>query len=280
MSKLSPEEFALLRGKMRQGSTRRWLRAADLQQWKLNGRFSEAHARMIANNLDPDLFGTIVVAHDRKTDTYTIIDGHHRIHAIVDILGWTDCVIECEVFEGIDDPEKAAIFLGRNKGKKKTPITEFLNAVEKGDDVAVAVAEILNKHAMRVTDSSTRSGISCPIALCKIYTNPGCYAHRGEALSATLDLIINTWGRDAQMPASVVEGIGTFLARYGKDMDVKRLSRNLASRHNSTQGVVGAARAWQDIRRRGVTIAACVSQVMVEHHNGGLAKKNWLPDWV
>lgn len=260
-------------------SHREWLRAADLQPWAHNGRYVESHARKIADNLDPDAYGIIAINRDTKTGSLTIADGHHRVRAVVDILGWTDCVVECDVFEDLTEAQMAHIFILRNPPRRKTPLTMFVNAVIEGEKDALAIGEILAHWDLVVTDSSGCRGVSCPVALRKVYCNPGCYAHRGEALRATIGLIIDTWGSDAPLSSNLIVGVGNFLARHGKQIEVARLSKILASRYGGPEGVVGQARALREAKRNNTSVADCVAQVLVDTHNTGLSAKNRLPSW-
>lgn len=263
------------------GSTFEEFFACDLQPWRLNrsvtGAQNGAHAAKIASTFTDSKFGHLVI--NRNSDgTLTIIDGHNRLLAL-DILGWDEYIVTCEVFEGLTDAAIADLFTGRNFRKAMNAITTFMNELEAGHEEATAIAAILAEHGLRVAKTRSGSDTAVPavVALRKVYRMPGVYAKRGKALRATMSLLMNAWGGGDSMSGELIEGCGMFMARHGLEIDVQSLEKRLTGYPKGPRGLGGAARGLKDLL--GGSLAHNVAHIVVEQYNRGRRSGKRLPEW-
>lgn len=263
------------------GSTFEEFFACDLQPWRLNrsvtGAQDGSHAAKIASTFNEKKFGQILI--NRNPDgTLTIIDGHNRLAAL-DILGWSEYVIMCEVFDGLSDAEIADLFGGRNFRKAMNAITTFMNDLEAGHEEATAIAKILAGWDLRV--AKTRAGSTCAIpavmALRKVYRMPGVYAKRGEALRAAVSLLMNAWGAGDSLAGELIEGAGMFMARHGREIDVASLEHRLTGYPKGPRGLSGSARGLRELL--GGSLAHNVAHIVVEQYNKGRRSGKRLQEW-
>src|SRR5215469_8065840 len=88
-----------------------WIRVKNLSvvwvqaQRPLDPKF----AREIADNFDPEMFGTIAVTLPNGKGMYHIIDGNHR-RAAVEHLWGSEEMVPCEIFQASDPARAARIF--------------------------------------------------------------------------------------------------------------------------------------------------------------------------
>ena len=106
----------------------------------------ERHAQQIADNFDPEMFGTLAVTKPNGHGVYHIIDGHHRKVAVEKLWGDGE-LVPCQVFDA-DDPARAAkLFDHINTARKAPqPIDVFKVRVTAGNEIEVAVSNTV-KHA-------------------------------------------------------------------------------------------------------------------------------------
>lgn len=229
---------------------------------------NEKHAREIADNFDPEMFGTLSVTLPNGDGIYHAIDGHHRKVAI-EMLGWGDQKVPCEIFSA-SDPARAAKLFDKINSARKTPqpIDLFKVRVTAGDEVETAVNRIVLANGLRIGSSHTIKCISCVQALVAVYRS-----HGPEALNATLRVVQQTWGTDANaLVAPIIRGYGEFLAEH-RHVNAQRLRDCIAKKYTPGR-FVGAAKTAREID--GGTMSASVKKLLVTHYNRGLKGANQL----
>lgn len=257
----------------------RWLKIDDLiRDCEINRALDEKRAEKIANEFDPDMFGVPTVSH-RGEGRYAIVDGQHRIEALR-ILGWNGQKIPCSVFEGLTQAEEAKRFLGRNNFRAVQSIDKFMVRLTAREPVATAIRQIVIAAGF-VIDRVTRDGaIRATDSLEAIYLGKG-QKIRGEnpkALRNTLDVINLAWGKTAAATqAQVLLGIGSFILRYGDDLDLKRLVQKLVSLPGGPSGLVARGRGKKELH--GGTLASGMAHYLVDVYNRGIRGKTRLPSW-
>ena len=254
--------------------------ACDLQPWRINRQLSgsqnTAHAKAIASQFNDSKFGYLTI-NQSDDGTVTIIDGHNRLLAL-EMLGYEDYIVTCEVFKNLTDAQIAALFSGRNNRKAMDTITLFLNDLEAGTEEAVNITSILadfGLHVARTRKGSDRA-VSAVNALRKVYRMPGVYAQRGRALSAALSLLMESWGGGDSMSGELIEGTGTFMARHGTEINKAALADRLTGYVKGPRGLAGDARTLRELH--GGTAAHTVAYVLTVQYNKG-RRSGRLPDW-
>ena len=226
--------------------------------------YNEKHAREIADNFDPEMFGTLSLTLPNGDGIYHAIDGRHRKSAI-EMMGWgTDQKVPCEIFHA-SDPARAAKLFDKINSARKTPqpIDLFKVRVTAGDEAEVAVNKIVMVNGLRVASSQTERSIACVAALVAIYRSCG-----GEVLDETLKIVLATWGPDRHaLVAPIIRGYAEFVAEHRNHFNVVRLRDNIAKKFTPGR-FVGAAKTAREID--GSTIPNAVKRLLEANYNKGL----------
>jgi hypothetical protein len=226
---------------------------------------NEAHAKRIAANFDPEMFGTLAVTKPNGRGIYHAIDGHHRKVAVETIWGGEEKV-PCQVFDAEDPARAAELFDHINSTRKNpAPIELFKVRVTAGCETEVAVDKIVRKcgYVIGSARGRTESIISCVAALRAVYLSYG-----GTVLEASINLARAIWGPDDEsaVQAFIVRGFGEFLSEH-RDVEFKRLRETMAAKYTPAR-LVAAAKVGKEMH--GGTIPAEVKKLMVNCYNHGL----------
>src|SRR5438477_904506 len=92
--------------------------------------FRKAHGDHLAANLDLNKLGFMIV--NFRDGHYWVVDGQHRLYALLEFGFSPDDVVECEVYENLTDAEMADMFLGRSDVRLIGAFDKFLVAVTSG----------------------------------------------------------------------------------------------------------------------------------------------------
>jgi hypothetical protein len=227
---------------------------------------NEKHAQTIADNFDPEMFGTLAVTKPNGRGIYHAIDGHHRKVAVERIWGEEEKV-PCQVFEAEDPARAAELFDHINSGRKNPiPIELFKVRVTAGREVEVAVNKIVNKCGYTIGTKHGRqaNAISCVAALKAVYES-----YDAEVLENTLNLIKATWGIEDEgaTEAQMVRGVGEFLSEY-RDINWQRLREAIAHKFPAPSRLQAAAKMGKEMH--GGKISTEIKKLMVTAYNSGL----------
>lgn len=237
-------------------------------------KFRPRHAKNIADEFDPDLFGIPLVVEitlPGRSKTSTVgIDGQHRIAAAKQALG-NGQMIKCEVVRGISLARAAGLFVGRNATLGVRPIDKFLNNVRAGDAEAVAIKKLLLQYGLTVADGTGHGYTACVSTLLAAYRAP----NGPERLSAALNVYTQSWGTERGLLGDVLGGVTLFLARY-PEADRANLAVRLASVAQGAAGVLGKGRAQRE--GNGGTINQGIARALLIIYNAG-RRTRLLPEW-
>lgn len=230
----------------------------------------------IVQDFQWEALGTIVVS-KRDDGTCHVIDGQHRV-AAVQAAGYGDRSIACLVYENLTRPEEAAMFRRLNNTRQVQPIDRFRVRVVEGDEAAVTLNKILNKHGWTVSWSKHAGAFAAVGALEKVYAGklagPGDTA---QICDTVLGVITEAWGHDADgVRAEIVAGIGAVLLRYNSRVDLPKLTSELGLVKSGPRGLVGRAKGLRDFR--GGTLSDALAEIVVEMVNKQ-RRTNRLPEW-
>lgn len=187
--------------------------------------FDKRHAQGIADNFDPDMYGTLAVTLPNGEGVHHIIDGQHRVVAVRNLWGDEEAV-PCYVFDAHDPARAAEIFDQMNTARKPPKRVDiFRIRVTAGAEVEVAVNDIVESFGYHVSsNTSEKTSISAVAALVHVYR-----AFGSEILKDTLRLLQATWGMDRNaVQANLIRGFGAFLAEYGNTANRSRLAERVA----------------------------------------------------
>lgn len=222
---------------------------------------NERHAQSIADNFDPEMFGTLAVTLPDSKGVYHVIDGQHRKAAVERLWGSNEKV-PCQVFDA-DDPARAAeLFDHINSARKSpVPIELFKVRVTAGGELQVAVNKIVNNCGLTVGWRQPGS-VACVSALEGVYQSYG-----GQVLTAALRVIDGIWGHDVTaFEGHMVRGFGAFLSEY-RNIDLERLREAVGAKYTPTR-LMGAAKTGKEIH--GGKLSDCIKDLLVTTYNAGL----------
>lgn len=234
---------------------------------------NEKHAQKIADNFDPEMFGTLAVTKPNGRGIYHAIDGHHRKVAVETLWGDGEKV-PCQVFDAEDPARAAALFDHINSARRNPqPIDLFKVRVTAGNEIEVGVNKVVNKcgYTINYRNAGGGNGIQCVAALKSVYESYG-----SAVLENTLNLIRAIWPDDeTATEANIVRGIGEFLSEY-RDLDWKRLREVVGAKYTPAR-LQGAAKTGREMH--GGKLPTEIKKLLVTAYNSGLrsSKKKLKP---
>lgn len=207
---------------------------------------------------------------NRRSDgSLHIVDGQHRIMGARK-AGHGAVLRQMRVFDGLSVQEEARLFRLLNDTKRPTPVDLFQVAVIEGEEVAVAMNDLIKRHGLYVAASGERS-FRAVQALRSIFAVDALSAERA------LGVLVGAWGISANsVQAALVQGLGRFWLRYGEQPSFEKLMSNLAKYPGGSAGLIGAARGLANIKSMPVSDA--VADVVVGVYNR-TARDNRLAEW-
>lgn len=219
-----------------------WIPAKNLSiVWAEAQRpLNEKHAQKIADNLDPDMFGAISVTKPNGQGIYHVIDGQHRLVAVVKNWG-RDEKVPCQVFDAVDPARAAQIFDSVNSGRRALqPIELFKVRVTAKNELQVEVNKVVNKCGYFIGNRNTNA-IHCVAALENTYQSYG-----PVVLEATLRLIRKTWGEDnTATTALIIRGLGMLLSEF-RHIDIEKFTAVVSKKYTPSR-LLGAAKTAREM---------------------------------
>lgn len=252
--------------RVNRASSVQWVRVSDIHVSSHAQRDLRPHmAEKIAVEFDPDKLGVPVV--NKRDGRYWVIDGQHRVEALK-LIGYGDQLIECQVYDGLDEKAEAEMFLGLNTKLSMSALDKFLVALTAQRKRELNIARAVESQGLSVGPGAGHIGAVG--ALGKVYDIAG-----GERLSAALRLLRDSYGTSG-MRAELIEGMGLVTHRYNGQLDEEKAVDKLSSIRGGMSGLLTRAEL---IRRQiGRPKAHCVAAAVVETINAGRGGKK-LPDW-
>lgn len=243
-----------------------------------NRPVDERRAQSIADNFDPDKFGTIHVSR-RTNGTRIIIDGQHRVKAL-ELMGWNGQKIPCKEFVGLTKAQEAELFIGLNSFKAVRFIHKFLARIAAQEETACAINKIANQCGFVIDDCRHEGHISAAKALEDVYMgrNSRIKGKNPSALKATLTAIKSAWGDDAKaLDGKIIHGVGMFMLRYGEQVDIKRLIDKLISLRGGPQKLINHGKGKCDLH--GGNLPSGIGHYLTDAYNSRLRGSARLPRW-
>jgi hypothetical protein len=228
---------------------------------------NETHADRIADEFDPEMFGTLAVTKPNGKGVYHIIDGHHRKVALEKKYG-PDEKAPCQVFDA-HDPERAAqLFDSINSHRKNlSPVEVFKVRVTAGLDDEVAIDKIVRASGYYVSSHAEHErAIACVSSLMRVYRSYG-----PQVLEDSLKTIKATWGDDQNATmGAIVSGYGEFLTEYGRYVNYVQLREKVAKRFTPGK-LMATARAARELD--GHSLARTIKSLLITTYNKGMGVK-------
>lgn len=254
--------------------TLQWIHISLLRIDPLVQRATDPNrAAALGQKWNIDAVGNLIVNH-RNDRLYYIVDGGHRYGAAISI-GF-DGKLPCLVHEQLSLDKEAELFLALNDSKLVQAIDKFRVRIVAREKVATLINEALDRYGWRVGGGQSSGCFAAVTALEKVFNGAGVLKdEHPELVDAVLFTIVKAWGHDsAGAHATIVGGLGQLFARFGSEVDIHKLSKEMAK----VRPVDLTSRARQLKDNQGGTAPAAAAKIMVGLHNKAL-RSNRLPDW-
>lgn len=260
--------------------TTEWVKIADLRiDPTVNTRPpNQAKVAKIADEFDPSALGIPEIS-ERRDGTKIILDGQHRVEG-AKAQGWNNGqMIECRVHRGLTHAQECRMFRMLNDETPVAPIYKLLAGIGEGHEPEATIGAVVDSVGLKIVGAAQDGGICSAKALRFVYGGArflkGDNVENPELLQATLRTILEAWGKSKDgLRGDIIEGVGSFLARYGKEVDHAVLVTRLAQ--HSPLNIIADARSLRSVHGWQMN-GAIAARIVILYNSGKRSKK--LADW-
>jgi hypothetical protein len=252
-----------------------WVRVSDMI---INDRcqqpLKKAFARHILSNLDLSVLGHLTVNILTDSNKAEVLDGQTRMWALLR-YGHENMYVLCDTYYDLPDAEKALKFVALNDKKNPSLFHKFVKAVIGGREREVSINRIVERHGMRISESTDGNSIAAVAAVGRVYDQCG-----GSALAQSISTLHAAYPNDhLGLSGLLIEAVGKIYARYGESLVADRLIDVLATEKRGHVTFYQSAELERAVNNG--TKLNCLSSVITVAYNKsfGLAKKGRLPRW-
>lgn len=228
--------------------------------------------KQLAADFDPFLLDDLLV-NETADGRYVVMDGQHRLEAIR-AMGWGDQLVPCAVYEDLPQELQAKRFNVQATRKPLSAQQRFRAALfaRQPDETAVAEIVAASGFALNLDDGKRDGGrISAVGTLLTLHRN-----YRGDLLAQALAVGASAFGTDLGLDASVLHGVGRFLARFRVEVDRRRLVEVLGKMSQGSLAADGSDAG----RVLGKAKADGVAYAVWKAYNHRLSDDRRLPDFA
>lgn len=226
---------------------------------------SNTHIKRLMERFDLDAVGTIHAVQypiGGRMATW-VVDGQHRILALLD-LGLGEWEVNVAIHLDVkNDALASRLFLDLNTRLTVGPYDKFMNELKSGDTTAVGINDILRKHGLAISKTSTDGAVACPSALKKCY---GLDA--GKSLDRAISLLGQSYGKKAAaLEGKLIEGVSLLAHRNNGSMDDSALTKKLSKYPGGAPALIGDARGRMQFHKG--SLSRSVAAILVDVYNSG-----------
>lgn len=248
---------------------------------KVQRQLNEDRADKMAEDFQPHALG-LLTASKRADGHVYVLDGSHRVSAArkANYSG----LLACRLFEDLTLKEEAALFLTLNSSRAVQSIDRFKVRVTQGEPIATGINKVLKHYNLHVdwANNSSLGTISAIGALEKLYKGMGIReeGEYPELVDKLCDILLKAYGKDAanndrsMFSATIIQGLGTFIAIYNKQIDTDRLVAQLQT--STPRQIITNTRVLKDAKIKGAQLAMNAAQVILNMYNN--RNRNKLPE--
>lgn len=217
-----------------------------------------AWVRELADTMNLRRLG-MFTASRREDGTRVVLDGGHRKLAL-ELAGFPDHVVLCEMFEGLTIQEEADLFLSLNYKRTVAAIPKFLVSVTRGDETSTLIADLLKRHEWRVSSAGEKGCFGAIAALQRLYErNPA-------AAQSTIEAITCAFQTSPEASNHLlISGLGMVFIRYPK-LDPIKVGDRIGSDRGGLKDLMLSARAIKGARPQW-SMSKSVADVVVTRYN-------------
>lgn len=198
-----------------------------------------AHVKKIADNFDPNRFGEPLV--NERDGVYYLVDGQHRVAALVYMNGGEPIEIHCTVLSGLSYKEEADLFARQDDGHLlQTGYGKIVALKESGDAAAIGFMLANSSLSLRIAAEDTSKGhrtIRAAQTLYWLFTKYGAMTYH-----RVMRMVLETWKDDLNtpIPATVIKAVFLFDKKYRNRYEEKRFIAKLS--HENPAALVSSAK--------------------------------------
>jgi hypothetical protein len=172
-----------------------------------------ARVRRMVKNWEPLDMGHLVISR-RNDGSEFVIDGHHRITAILLMEGRVPYEINAIVWEGLSPQQEARMFAAQSSKHRRPVLPEEIhNAMVYAEDAqATRINTIVESSGFRLGTGSSEKDVHRLKAVKRLYDIEDRYGP--DVLSSALGVITAAWGTDHVPEGPLVDGVAQFIAMY------------------------------------------------------------------
>lgn len=247
---------------------------------KVQRQLNEDRADKMAEDFQPHALG-LLTASKRADGHVYVLDGSHRVSAARKAR--YEGLIACRLFENLTLKEEAALFLTLNSSRAVQAIDRFKVRVTQGEPVASGINEVLRRYDLHVDWANNQSlgTISAIGALEKVYKGAGVRdeGQHPDLVDTLCKVLTRAYMKDVSadrsvFSATVIQGLGTFIAIYNKRIDLDRLVTCLQT--STPRQIITNTRVLKDAKLKGSQMAMNAAQVILNMYNN--RNRNKLPE--
>lgn len=256
---------------MRKKSDLRTVKLSDLTvDLRVQRRLDPFRVRKIASEFNWEGFG-IPCASERPDGTIVIIDGQHRIEA-AKVTSNGNAARIVEVFTGLSISDEAAIFRIRNDTNRVSFLDRFRVRVIEEEEVAVSVLKLLEDYGWSLAGDSIKG-----YPWSAVQSIEYLYKMSPEIAQLTVDVITRAWNHHPMSADHrIVRGVGAFIRKYGKSVDMSILADKLFRHEDGPAGIIARGQGISNIYKGRVSTG--VAEFITTLYNKHM-KTNKIPPW-
>lgn len=254
--------------------TTRKLRAEDLIVDPMVQReVDPKRVRQMAADLNLSAIGVLCVS-ERENGDLVVLDGGHRRGALIEADKGKE-LVTCEVYKGLDLATEAMIFRYRNNTQKVGYIDRYRVRLVEGEENAVAVELVANKHGWAVVGGTNEGGMPVLHSVQKLEE---WYKRNPDVANETLKIATGAWGHDPDaVDYRILGGLAAFLYRYWDEVDSSDLENRLANYKGGPNALMRQAAGLREIRK--VPAASAIAELITDVYNKGRKYGSRISGW-
>ena len=220
--------------------------------------FNETHARRIAKEYSPALFGLGHVSL-RGDGCYYLMDGQHRCFAAIASKHGA-VPVPFQVHRGLSIEQEAAMFRKLNANKLNVnAFSMFKTGVTANNPICVEVDRIVKSFGLSVGMGGSEGTVSAVAALLELYEGKvrsvekkqkqSTELPKSHLLTRTLTVLTQAWGRDrTAFDGVLLKSVAAFIYKHDTKMEGGKLARALA-KNESPVRLIGKIKSVRETMR-------------------------------
>lgn len=233
-----------------------------------NREVDQAWVNRLVADLDSRAVGAVVLS-QRDDGTQVVIDGQHRVRAILEKWGANATVVAI-VHRNLTRAAEADLFYRLNLRRGLRAFDRFRAEVVARHTAAVEIVQTLENRGLGYGRGTSDKVVAAITSMEK--------AHALGTLGDTLTLLGDSWGYNkATWDGYLVEGVALFLSRY-PTADVAAIRTKLAKYRGGAEGFLGKAKQWKALHQ--IATSRAVAALLVDTYNSRRGPTGQIPAWA